>query len=108
MTALGLKGLAASPGKYVGHAFIATQLNELSSESVEVLVIKAAGVEWLEAIINAKAVVTEVGGMTSHAASICRELEKPCVTAVADITSKLKTGALVSVNGSTGEVTILG
>lgn len=106
--ALGLKGLAASPGEYVGRAFIATQPNDLSSESIEVLVIKAAGVEWLEAIINAKAVVTEVGGMMSHAASICRELGKPCVTAVADVTLKLRPDTLVSVNGTTGEVTIVG
>ena len=107
MATLVLKGLAASPGTYVGRTFVSKELAEIPPESMEVLVVKTASVEWLEAILRFKAVVTEVGGRTSHAATICRELGKPCVTAVPDVMSKLKSGTLVSVNGSAGEVTIL-
>lgn len=102
-----LKGLAASPGTYVGRARIIQNIETADSERVEVLVVKTAGVEWLEAILRAGAVVTEVGGRTSHAASICRELGKPCVTAVAGVTTALTDGMTVYVDGGIGEVVIL-
>lgn len=102
-----LLGLAASPGNYVGRAFVTVDLPDTSDEVIEVLVIKTAGIEWLETILRAKAVVTEVGGKTSHAATICRELGKPCVTAIHGATSKLKTGSLIAINGTEGSITIL-
>ncbi len=102
-----LMGVAASAGKYVGRAFLSRQLSEVPPDAIEVLVRHSAGVEWLEAILRSSAVVTEVGGKTSHAATICREFGKPCVTAVTGVMSQLENGTLISVNGDSGEVTIL-
>jgi len=107
MTQSVLRGLPASPGKCVGRASVVSRLTALPTESIDVLVVKTASVEWLEAIVKARAVVTEIGGITSHAATICRELGKPCVTGVENIMSQLTSGALVTVDGTTGEVTIL-
>ncbi len=101
-----LKGLSASPGTYVGQAVVA----ERPSTAIRkggVLVIRHSSLDWLEAMTLAGAVVTETGGRTSHAATICRELRKPCVTAVANITTVLRDGQWLSVDGEEGTVTIL-
>jgi pyruvate,water dikinase len=101
-----LKGLPASPGVHVGQAVVA----ERPGTPVRiggVLVIKHASLDWFEAMTQAGSVVTETGGRTSHAATICRELRKPCVTAVANITAVLSDGQWLAVDGEAGTVTIL-
>jgi pyruvate,water dikinase len=54
-----------------------------------------------------KATVTDIGGMMSHAAIVCREYGLPAVTGTGNATTSIKTGQMLRVNGSTGEVTIL-
>lgn len=102
-----LVGIAASPGTYIGQALVAERPDAVPGHAAEVLVVKTASVDWLIAIIGARAVVTEVGGKTSHAATICRELGKPCVTAVPDATSIIRSGVLLAVDGEAGTVTLL-
>lgn len=107
MSELVLNGLPASPGVHVGEAVVARNLPDVAAiHSTAVLVLRFANMEWLEAISRVGAVVTEFGGRTSHAASICRELGKPCVTGVAGITSLVDSGALLVVDGRKGTVTI--
>ena len=52
-------------------------------------------------------VVVNVGGQISHAIIVSRELGLPCVVSVTDATSRIPDGALIEVNGDTGQVTIL-
>jgi pyruvate,water dikinase len=56
---------------------------------------------------HASAVVTDIGGMTSHAAVVCRELGKPCVVSTRVATQAIKTGDRVTVDSVSGTVTIL-
>ncbi|ARM30247.1 phosphoenolpyruvate--protein phosphotransferase [Prosthecochloris sp. HL-130-GSB] len=51
---------------------------------------------------NAKAFVTETGGVTSHIALICRSLNIPIIVGTSSITQKIKTGDEIIVDGSTG------
>jgi phosphoenolpyruvate-protein phosphotransferase (PTS system enzyme I) len=53
-----------------------------------------------------KGFVTQIGGRTSHSAIMARTMEIPAVVGIANITSEIKTGDLVIVNGLTGEVYI--
>ena len=53
------------------------------------------------------ATVTDVGGMMSHAAIVCREYGLPAVTGTAFGTKTIKTGQRIRVDGNTGKVTIL-
>jgi phosphohistidine swiveling domain-containing protein len=101
--------MPASPGTFIGQAVLARRASPdaILEPPNGVLVLESAGVEWLEAITQAGAVVTEVGGRTSHAATICRELGKPCVTAVANLTALVSPGTLLAVDGGAGTVTIL-
>ena len=60
------------------------------------------------AFAYAAAVVTELGGPISHAAIVAREFGVPCVVNARGAATRLPTGALIEVDGATGEVTVLG
>lgn len=53
-----------------------------------------------------KGFATDIGGRTSHSAIMARSLEIPAVLGLKDITTKVKTGDILAINGSTGEVMI--
>lgn len=55
----------------------------------------------IHGMIAARAVVTEQGGSTSHAAVVSRALGRPCVVGIGDASSA-SAGALVTVNGAAG------
>lgn len=55
---------------------------------------------------NIQGVLTEIGGKTSHSAIICRSMEIPAVLSIPDITSIVKDGDVVVLDGSTGEAYI--
>ncbi len=55
----------------------------------------------------AVAVVTDLGGILSHAAIVCRELRKPCIVGTKVATQVLKDGDLVEVDTERGIVRIL-
>jgi len=103
-----LKGFAASPGLVEGPArviFSADQINEI--EDGEILIAPLTAPSWAPVFGKIKATVTDVGGMMSHAAIVCREYGLPAVTGTAFATKQIKTGQLVRVDGNTGVVTVL-
>ena len=53
------------------------------------------------------AIVTDAGGLLSHAAIVSREYGIPGVVGCRDATSRIADGTRVEVNGSTGEVRVL-
>lgn len=55
---------------------------------------------------NVAGIVTESGGRTSHSAIIARALEIPAVLSVEDATEHIKTGDMVIVDGSAGDVLV--
>lgn len=55
----------------------------------------------------AKAIITDEGGITCHAAIVSRELELPCIIGTENATSILKDGDLVEINTSEGVIKIL-
>jgi len=62
---------------------------------------------WAPVFGKIRAAVTDIGGMMSHAAIVCREYGLPAVTATGSGSKTVKTGQRLRVDGSTGEVTIL-
>ena len=61
---------------------------------------------WTPLFIPAAGVVVEVGAPLSHSVIVSREFGIPCVTGILDAVSKIPDGAIISINGSTGTVTI--
>jgi pyruvate, water dikinase len=103
-----LKGMAASPGLVEGFARIIHSPDDLHLlQDGEILVTRVTAPSWAPVFGKIKATVTDIGGMMSHAAIVCREYGLPAVTGTGSASTAIKTGQLIRVNGSTGEVTIL-
>jgi len=70
----------------------------------DILVAKATNSEYIPAIQKAGAVITETGGLTSHAAIVCMEFGIPVVVNVEAATQVIPDGVLVTVDGQRGLV----
>jgi pyruvate,water dikinase len=70
----------------------------------EVLVTHMTAPDWAPAMRRAAAIVTDAGGMTSHAAIVSRELGIPCVVGTSDATQVLRDGDVVTVDALHGLV----
>jgi len=98
-----IQGLSASPGVGEGKAVLITGKSELSKvKSGDVLVTKMTSPDYVPAMKRASAIVTNEGGMTSHAAIVSRELGIPCVVGTEHATEKIKTGDIITVDGTHG------
>jgi phosphoenolpyruvate synthase/pyruvate phosphate dikinase len=100
-----LVGLGISPGRAQGRVRIARTLEEASRlQPGEVLVVKATDPGWTPYFAAAAGLVTELGGLLSHAAVVAREYGLPAVANVAAATSVLRDGELVEVDGDSGVI----
>ena len=73
----------------------------------EILVAPITAPSWAPVFPKIQACVTDIGGMMSHAAIVCREYSVPAVTGTGFGTDRIKTGDRIRVDGSSGTVTIL-
>lgn len=104
-----ITGMAASPGVVEGVARVvhsADQLGEVQDGDILVATITAPS--WGPIFGKIKATVTDIGGMMSHAAIVCREYGLPAVTGTGNGSTTIKTGQTIRVDGSTGRVEVLG
>lgn len=103
-----LKGLTASAGKVKGKVKIILLRKQFKDfKQGEILVAFQTMINFVPIMKKAKAILTEYGGITSHAAIVSRELKKPCIVGVANITSTLKNGDYIEVDANKGIVKIL-
>jgi len=100
-----LDGIAASPGIGTGQVVIVHKPSEINRvKSGDVLVAEMTSPDYVPAMKRASAIVTNEGGMTSHAAIVSRELGIPCVVGTGEATQKLKEETVVTVDGALGKV----
>ncbi len=100
-----LKGLAASPGIGAGTVKLiedASQLDKIANN--DILVTTMTTPDMVPAMKKAEAIVTNEGGMTSHAAIVSRELGIPCTVGTGEATKKLKEEDEITVDGKRGVV----
>lgn len=101
-------GYAASPGSVEGIARVIHSPEEFNRFMPgEILVAPTTDPMWSTLFPIAKAVVTEMGGILSHAAIVAREYGTPCVVNVKGIIDALEDGSLIEVDGDKGMVTIM-
>jgi len=100
-------GVGAAPGRFTGPVRVLTGSDDIATlRAGEVLVCATADPAWSVLFGTAGALVTDHGGLLSHAAIIARENGIPAVLAVGTATSTLRTGQIVTVDGSAGQVEI--
>jgi pyruvate,water dikinase len=103
-----LKGFASSAGVIEGQARVLKLLKEIVDlKEGEIMVCPTTNPSWAPVFTKIKAAVTDIGGLTSHAAIVCREYGVPSVTGTGVSTTVIKTGDTIRVDGDTGVVTIV-
>lgn len=101
----GLNGHPSGAGWRVGRARVVNCECELARVAPgDVLVTAVAGPALSEVLFHVAGVVTELGGSTSHLASLARERGVPMVLGVSDATRRIPDGAQVAVDGVAGIV----
>ncbi|MDO8452611.1 MAG: phosphoenolpyruvate synthase, partial [bacterium] len=100
-----LKGQSASPGIATGRVKIITSAKQIAKiKKGDILVAKMTSPDYVPAMKQASGIITDEGGVTSHAAIVSRELGIACVVGTGDATKILKDGMVVTVNGKEGIV----
>ncbi len=112
------KGLPASPGAAVGRVvFTPERAEELASEEEKVILVRImTSPEDIRGMNSAEGILTQVGGLTSHAALVSRGMGKCCVVGCSAVevnyqkkefragNVRVREGDTISLDGSTGEV----
>jgi phosphoenolpyruvate synthase/pyruvate phosphate dikinase len=100
-----LNGRGASAGVAKGKVkIIKSPTDEIKAD--EVLVCDRTSPELVGQMQKATAIVTNQGGILSHAAIVARELGKPCVVGTGNATKILRNGQAITVDGTKGTVVL--
>jgi pyruvate,water dikinase len=103
-----LKGTAASPGTAEGTVCVVNGAQDIPRfKDGDVLVAKVTEPSMVIMMNMAAAIVTDRGGLTTHAAIVSRELGVPCVVGTEKATTILKDGMKVRVDGKAGTVEVI-
>lgn len=103
-----LRGHPCSPGKVTGTAKVVMSLAEADKlRPGDILVAPATMPAWTPLFASITAVVTDAGGVLSHAGIVAREYNIPAVLGTGRATDEIKDGQQVEVDGDEGVVRIL-
>lgn len=102
-----LQGKGASKGRYTGKVCVVESLNDFSKvEEGDIIIVHSSSPAWTIPMLQAGALVSELGGIICHTAIVAREMGIPCVVGVQNIFDYVKDGLVIELNGETGEVYI--
>jgi pyruvate,water dikinase len=102
-----LRGIAASSGVVTGRARVCRELAEIANvQRGDILVTVATDPGWTTVFSIIGGVVVETGGVVAHAVMISREYGLPCVANLSRACELIPDGALITVDGTAGRVTI--
>jgi pyruvate,water dikinase len=102
-------GLPASAGRYEGSARVVHSASELTRlERGDVLVTRSTTPAFNAVLPLIGAIVTDRGGLLSHAAIVAREYGIPAVVGTGDATRRIPDAARVVVDGTAGQASLLG
>jgi pyruvate,water dikinase len=100
-----VNGLGASPGVASGPVRVVKKLDQLDKVGDgDIIVTEMTTPDMVPAMKRAAGIVTDEGGMTSHAAIVSRELGCPAVVGATDATSTLADDQIVTLDGDKGVV----
>ncbi len=102
-----LRGQCASQGVCVGECkIVLTKEDGSKIKQGDIMVAIGTDFDLIEAMYRSAAVITEEGGILSHASVVCREIGKPCCIDVKNATKILKDGQKIKVNATNGEILV--
>lgn len=101
------EGICASPGSVRGAAKIVHSKDDAGKVNEDDIMI-AIGTDFdlLEIMNVCKGIITEEGGLLSHASVVSRELKKPCLIGVLNATKIYHDGDIITLNATEGRVVL--
>ncbi len=104
-----LHGQTGSPGTVTGRARVirAADFAGADIEPGDILVTDMTTPDFLPLMMKSGGVVTAWGGILCHAAIVCRELGKPCLTNVKGLLDTIEGGMTIELNADRGTVRVL-
>ncbi len=103
-----IQGQSASPGRIAGRVrIILTKKDIPKVKEKDILVTRMTSSDFRDIIKNLAGLITDEGGVTSHAAIVSRELNKPCIIDTKNATSVFKDGDFVEVDADKGIIKII-
>jgi phosphohistidine swiveling domain-containing protein len=103
-----LTGFPVAPGVVEGRAVVVVDPDDVDAvDAGAVVVCRSTDPSWTPIMLVAAAMVIDVGGPISHGAIVARELGIPCVINTKAGTRRIRTGDLIRVDGTVGQVTVL-
>ena len=104
-----IEGLGGSPGVVEGVARVVLTVEQFDHvRKGDIVVCQMTNPAWVALFTKMAGLVTDAGGLTSHAAVLAREFAIPAVIGTSSATRKIKDGDRIRVNGTTGVVDVLG
>ncbi|WP_436926544.1 phosphoenolpyruvate synthase [Halosimplex amylolyticum] len=98
-------GIGASPGRVSGPARTIRKLDHLDKvEEGDIIVAEMTTPDMVPAMKRASGIITDEGGMTSHAAIVSRELGVPAIVGTEQASERLHDGQVVTIDGDKGTV----
>jgi pyruvate,water dikinase len=103
-----LKGIAASHGIVEGTARVISSIDEIASlKPGDILVTDHTDPGWTPVFVTIKGIITNTGGLLSHASIVAREYALPAVVNVPNATNIIKDGQTIILDGDSGIVKII-
>lgn len=103
-----LTGVCASSGEASGKVCIIRNSSDINKMiHGDIMVSPGTDFDLINAMQMAGAIITEEGGLLSHASVVSRELKLPCVIGVSGATEMLKDGDIVKVDAASGIISII-
>lgn len=102
-----MQGVPCSGGVSEGEALVIEDISMLENSKDRILVTKMTDPGWVFYLASAKGVISQKGSILSHTAIISREIGIPSIVGVADVMTRINTGDIVRMDGSSGRVEIV-
>lgn len=98
-------GIPASPGRAVGTTCVLRGPRDFHRfQPGDIIVCRATDPAWTPLFSHAAGILTETGGLLSHAAIVAREIGIPAILSVLDATTRFPSGTHVTMDGTTGHI----
>ncbi len=102
-----IKGLGANSGRITGTARVIEDFSQIGRlQENDILVTRFTDTGWTPKFAILSGIVTEYGGILCHAAIVSREYGIPAIVSCHDAMKKIKDGDTITIDGSTGTVTV--
>lgn len=103
-----LSGAGASPGIAEGVARVVADANDFARiQTGDILVTTTTTPAWTPLFPSLAGLVTETGGILSHAAVVAREYRLPAVVGATGATAAIQDGTRIRIDGSSGTISIM-